>query len=204
MLYTIVNVDYDPMASDDLVREVVFSAMVDDQEMADYIKKLLGYGCTGEVSEEIFSVWTGSGRNAKGVLVKAVQSVMGDKFFKVLNNGIIVDKNVSNPDAERGNLFGARFAIFNELREGDKLKTNEVQLLSGGDSIPATPKYKDPMMVQPRMLCILTTNHMPEISPVIPAIIERLQCIHFPVTFADLAPGEEYLCSAGRETTISR
>ena len=98
---------------------------------------------------------------------------------------------MSNPDAERGNLFGARFAIFNELREGDKLKTNEVQLLSGGDSIPATPKYKDPMMVQPRMLCILTTNHMPEISPVIPAIIERLQCIHFPVTFADLAPGEE-------------
>ena len=68
MLYTIVNVDYDPMASDDLIREVVFSAMADDQEMADYIKKLLGYGCTGEVSEEIFSVWTGSGRNAKGVL----------------------------------------------------------------------------------------------------------------------------------------
>ena len=191
MIFTVLDVSYDPDADDALIRATVLSAMADDVEMAAFIQKLLGYGCTGEVCEEIFPVFTGNGRNSKGVLVKAVQDVLGDAFFKVLNNGIIVDKNVSNIDAERGCLFGARFALFNELRDGDKLKTNEVQLLSGGDCIPATPKYKDPMNIQPRHLCLLTTNHMPELSVVIPAIMERMMCINFPVTFADLEPGEE-------------
>ena len=47
------------------------------------------------------------------------------------------------------------------------------------------------MNIQPRHLCLLTTNHMPELSVVIPAIMERMMCINFPVTFADLEPGEE-------------
>ena len=107
-----------------------------------------------------------------------------------MNNGIIVDKNVSNLDAERGNLLGTRFALFNELKDGDKLKTNEVQLLSGGDKIPATPKYKDPMNIEPHFLCLLTTNHMPELSVLIAAIMERMLCIHFQVFYTNLEPGE--------------
>ena len=158
MIFTVIDVTFDPEASDALIRSTVLSAMADDVEMATYIQKLLGYGCTGEVCEEIFPVFTGSGRNCKGVLVKAVQDVLGDNFFRTMNNGIIVDKNVSNLDAERGNLLGTRFALFNELKDGDKLKTNEVQLLSGGDKIPATPKYKDPMNIEPHFLCLLTTR----------------------------------------------
>ena len=190
MIFTVIDVTFDPEASDALIRSTVLSAMADDAEMATYIQKLLGYGCTGEVCEEIFPVFTGSGRNCKGVLVKAVQDVLGDNFFRTMNNGIIVDKNVSNLDAERGNLLGTRFALFNELKDGDKLKTNEVQLLSGGDKIPATPKYKDPMNIEPHFLCLLTTNHMPELSVLIAAIMERMLCIHFQVFYTNLEPGE--------------
>ena len=49
-----------------------------------------------------------------------------------------------------GKLLGARIAVFNELEPGEKLKTSEVQLLSGGDGVPATPKYRDPMTIEPR------------------------------------------------------
>lgn len=42
--------------------------MADDAEMAVFLQKLMGYGCTGEVCEEIFPVFTGNGRNSKGVL----------------------------------------------------------------------------------------------------------------------------------------
>jgi len=72
MIFTVIDVTFDPEASDALIRSTVLSAMADDVEMATYIQKLLGYGCTGEVCEEIFPVFTGSGRNCKGVLVKAV------------------------------------------------------------------------------------------------------------------------------------
>jgi phage/plasmid-associated DNA primase len=65
-----------------------------------------------------------------------------------------------------------------------------VQLLSGGDGIPAKPLYRDPLTIQPRHLCILTTSHMPELNEVVTAMVERFQVVPFPVTFVDLAEGE--------------
>ncbi len=190
MICNILDVEYDPCADTSLMDALVLSAMADDAEMARFLQKLLGYGITGDVCEEIFPVFTGSGRNAKGTLSQLLQKLLGD-FYKEMNCAVIVDRNVCNIDAERAKLLGGRVAVFSELRPGDKLKTNEVQLLSGGDGIPAKPMYKDPLTIEPRHLCILTTNHMPELSEVIPAIVERLLCVHFPVTFVDLLPGEE-------------
>ena len=46
-------------------------------------------------------------------------------------------------------------------------------------------------MIKPRFLCILETNHMPELDSVITAIKERILIVDFPVTFTDLMPGEE-------------
>jgi putative DNA primase/helicase len=155
------------------------------------IQRLLGYGITGEVSEEIFAVFTGSGRNGKGLLLQTVQQILGDHFFKVANNGIITHRKTSNPDAERGALLGARIVNFKELEAGERLKTSEVQLLTGGDGIPARPLYRDPMVIQPRFLCVLETNHMPEIDQVIPATVERFLIVDFPVTFTDILPHEE-------------
>jgi P4 family phage/plasmid primase-like protien len=189
-LFTIVPCEYDPTADPTLFHDIVLSAMADDLEMARYLQKLLGYAVTGETCEEIFPVFTGSGRNCKGVLTQTMSRLFGS-FYREMNPAIIVDRQVANIDAERGKLLGARIAVFNELRSGDKLKTNEVQLLSGGDGIPTKPLYKDPITIQPRHLCILSTNHMPELSEVIPAIMERMLCIHFPVTFTDLEQGCE-------------
>lgn len=190
-IFTVVDVAYNPAASTAIMDDLVLSIMADHQGKAKFLQRLLGYGITGEVCEEVFAVFTGSGRNGKGVISKLLADVLGSRFFKVLNPAIICDRQVSNIDAERGNLMGSRIAIFRELPPGEKLKTNEVQLLSGGDGIPATPKYKDPMVMTPHHLCILETNHMPELDMVIPAIMNRLICVDFPVTFTDLLPGEE-------------
>ena len=97
-----------------------------------------------------------------------------------------------NIDAERAKLLGARLAVFNELKAGEKLKTNEAKLLTGGDGIPAKALYKDPITVMPRHLALLVINHMPEMGgEVIAAMVERLLVVPFPVTFRDLMPGEK-------------
>eukprot|EP00798_Chlamydomonas_sp_ICE-L_P027071 gene27071-biopygen814 len=106
-------------------------------------------------------------------------------------DAVISDSRVcSNIDAERAKLIGARIAVFNELKPGEKLKTNEVQLLTGGDGFPVKAIYKNPVTVMPKHLAILVTNHMPEMSEVIVALVERICAVHFPVTFRDLIPGE--------------
>jgi putative DNA primase/helicase len=190
-IFTVLNMVYDPEAPVACIDEIVSSIMADDEAKMRFLQKLLGYGITGEVSEEIFAVFTGSGRNGKGVLLQIVQYLLGDHFFKVANNGIITHRKTSNIDAERGVLLGARIVNFKELEAGERLKTSEVQLLTGGDGIPARPLYHDPMVIQPRFLLILETNHMPVMDPVIPASVERTVILDFKVTFTDLLPGEE-------------
>jgi P4 family phage/plasmid primase-like protien len=172
--------------------EMVEKMMGGETALAVYLQRLLGYGITGEVREEVFPIWTGSGRNGKGLLTQAMQQLLGS-YYREMNCAIISDSRVcGNIDAERAKLLGARLAVFNELKPGEKLKTNEVQLLTGGDGIPAKALYKDPITVMPRHMALLVTNYMPEMGgEVIVAMIERLLVIPFPVTFRDLMPGEK-------------
>lgn len=185
MIYNIVDVEYDPDACTDLIDGVVKSAMADDEEMSRYIQKVLGYCLTGENSEELFFVMTGSGRNCKGILMQVMRDLMG-KMYVDVHNGLIVERSVGNMDAERAKLGGARIAVFNELRSGERLKEDSIKQLTGGDGIPAAAKYKDPVTIKPTFKCVLTTNCMPEIGYIDTAITERLVCINFPVTFTDL------------------
>ncbi|WP_289460427.1 hypothetical protein, partial [Klebsiella pneumoniae] len=85
-------------------------------------------------------IWTGTGRNGKGGITQTLSRVLGG-FFKAMNSGLICERQVSNIDSERGKLLGARLAVFDELKDGEKLRTQEVQLISGGDGIPARPLY---------------------------------------------------------------
>eukprot|EP00798_Chlamydomonas_sp_ICE-L_P028964 gene28964-biopygen32839 len=106
------------------MHRVVEKIMGGDEAMASFLQRLLGYGITGEVREEIFPIWTGSGRNGKGLLTQALQQLLG-AYYKEMNCAIISDSRVcSNIDAERAKLIGARLAVFNELKDGEKLKTN--------------------------------------------------------------------------------
>lgn len=61
MVYTQLDVEYDENADVAWIDDVVRSAMAGDDTMLRFVQKLLGYAITGEVSEEIFVIWTGSG-----------------------------------------------------------------------------------------------------------------------------------------------
>lgn len=189
MIYTVLETRYEDAADTSAITKMVLDCMAGDEEMAGFLKRLLGYGVTGDVSEEIFVIWTGTGRNGKGGITQTLSRVMGG-FYKAMNSGLICERQVSNIDAERGKLQGARLAVFDELKDGEKLRTQEVQLISGGDGIPARPLYRDPMTIEPHHLCVLATNHMPELSQVLAAMVQRVLVVHFPVTFVDLLPGE--------------
>jgi P4 family phage/plasmid primase-like protien len=190
LILRVVPVDYDKDADYGAWTAALRAAMAGDEEMVSFLQLLLGYAITGETAEEVFVILTGSGRNFKGVLTQTLERLLGD-FFASMNTGLICERQISNVDAERGKLLGKRVIVFNELKPDEKLKTDEVKLLSGGDGIPTRPLYKEPMTLVPRHLAILSTNHMPGLNgDVSAAMMERLLVIHFPVTFTDLLPGE--------------
>ena len=191
LLYRILNIVYDPDADTSLMADHILKAMAGNISKARFLKILLGYGITGEISEELFIIFTGSGRNGKGVISQLLAAIFG-LFCVEMNTSLISgDQKISNIDAELVKINGARLAFFKETGSGQKLKTDRVQLLTGGDGIPCRALYNDALTIKPRHLCILETNNMPElVQPVLPSTIERIMVVHFPVTFTNLIPGE--------------
>ena len=61
LISTIVPVRYDPEGDDPWIGKTIAAIMADDEEMVEYLQRLLGYCITGEVSEDIFIVFTNSG-----------------------------------------------------------------------------------------------------------------------------------------------
>jgi P4 family phage/plasmid primase-like protien len=185
-IYRILDIEYDPQASIQLMQDTVMTIMADDPVMTEYLQKVLGYGVTGEVSEEAAFVFTSNtGRAGRGVITQLLMNIMGP-FYTEMNPALIVNRPVSNMNAEWGKLVGSRVAVFNGVNSDEKLNTNKLQLISGSDCISVKP---DPII--PRHLCIIVTNSMPQLTKVTPDIQQRLICIKFPVTFVDLASGEQ-------------
>ncbi|GAX86414.1 hypothetical protein CEUSTIGMA_g13824.t1 [Chlamydomonas eustigma] len=195
-IHILATCDYNPNVDTCEVSDLVSQIMAGDEEMVSYLQKLLGYGITGEISEEIFVLFNGTGRNGKGVITQTLQNILGEDFVKDMEVGLICgdDRSLSNSSASMVKLGGSRIALFKESKEDEVLKTNVVQLLTGGDRIPCRDVYASAVSLTPRHLSILETNHLPSLGgDVIPAMVERIMVVHFPVTFkGDLLPGESW------------
>jgi len=174
-IYNVLKIAYDPHADSTLMEETVHQIMAEDAHMVAYLHKLLGYAITGEVSENIFVIFCGDGRNGKGVLTQAIEHVMNG-FFRNMNTRLITSKKAIHADYAK-EAKGARIAVFNHI-EGQYLRADKVQLLSGGDDIPN------------QQLCILSTSEPPKLDKIIPDVMQRIICIPFPVNFVTLNEGE--------------
>ena len=187
-----IDVNFDSDVDVSFISNMIGQIMAEDSEMISYLQKLLGYGLTGEVCEEIFVFFNAGGRNGKSVLLNAIEDLMRNSgFFIDGNMGLLVDRRVANMDAERAKIFGSRFLIFNELKPDDIISLDNFKALSGGDNLPAAAKYGAPFSIIPYHLPICATNSMPILPIVDIATAQRVVVIEFPVTFVQLESGEE-------------
>ena len=185
------DVDYDENSDTSFIETFIRDIMADDEIMVDYIRKLLGYSITGETNEEIFVFLTASGRNGKSLLINLMEELMRDTgYFVQGNTGLIVNRRVSNIDAERAKLNGSRLVVFNELKPDELLSLDDFKVLSGSDPINAAAKYGAPFSILPTHLPICITNSMPKLPIVDIATAERCVVIEFPVCYVELVPGE--------------
>ena len=191
MLFTIIDVDYDPAADTSLIEKCLLEAMADDQELARFVKKGVGYGFTGESCEEVFLIFTGTGRNFKGTLMNTIEDLLGPRFYVKVHPGLLVEgRKVSNEDAEKHKLEGSLFAVINELNPGEVLNCAHLLEMTGGDTVPSRALYGAPTSLRPSWLLLMMTNFMPIIKRLKPSLVERILVMEFPVFFTNLGEDE--------------
>lgn len=188
--------EYDPelLRKDDPCPETnrfLLSSMDGDQELVDFIWRLLGYGLITERRDHIFTImWGEHGRNGKDTLIKLVTHVLG----QTLSGDVPVEmflqmqqtRNSSAPSPDVLALRGMCVAWINEAEEGQRFALAKLKKLTGGGYITARG-LQDKLQTTwlQTHLPIMTTNELPKAKADDAAFWARAVLIKCPLSFVE-------------------
>ena len=154
-----------------------------NKELANYLKKIVGYSLTGETKEQLFFFLHGHGANGKSVFVNTIQDMLGDYSMQTPVSTIMTrGKGSINNDIAR--LRGARFVNTTETEEGSRFNESEVKLITGGDMISARFLHQEHFEYRPQFTLWISGNHKPVPGDSY-SIWRRLILIPFDIRFSE-------------------
>ena len=188
--------EYDPelLHKDDPCPETnrfLLSSMDGDQELVDFIWRLLGYGLITDRRDHIFTImWGEHGRNGKDTLIKLVthvlgQTLSGDAPVEMLLQTPQV-RNSSAPSPDVLTLRGMCIAWINEAEEGQRFALAKLKKLTGGGYITARGLHDKLQTTWLQThLPIMTTNELPKAKADDAAFWSRAILIKWPLSFVE-------------------
>lgn len=149
-----------------------------DQELIDYVQKIVGLAAIGKVYVEALIIAYGEGRNGKSTFWNAIARILGS-YSGNISADILTVGCRRNVKPELAEAKGKRLLIAAELEEGMRLNTSNIKQLCSTDEIYAEKKYKDPFSYIPTHTLVLYTNHLPKVGAIDEGTWRRLIVIPF-------------------------
>ena len=113
-----------------------------NQEMIDYLQKLVGYCLTGSISERALFIFHGHGRNGKSTFLRVLHDLMGD-YIKAQSTKVF---SVTQNDGVRNELAGlhdCRLVTASEIGKHNTLDAPMIKEFTGGDPITCRFLYRE-------------------------------------------------------------
>ena len=160
--------------------------IITNQEIREYLLKILGRSLLG-INDEKFYIFSGlSGANGKSTLINLLEYTLG-QYNASADVSLITNKRglsgSASPDIIR--LKGKRQITFSEPEYKDELKTGLIKVFSGGDTIIARELYKPPISFKLQASLFMCCNDLPAISSHDGGTFRRLRVIEFNSRFCD-------------------
>ncbi len=153
-----------------------------DQELIDYVQRVVGLAAIGKVYIEALIISYGAGRNGKSTFWNTILHVLGSYSGRLSADTLTVGCR-RNIKPELAEVFGKRLVIAAELEEGQRLNTSIIKQLCSTDDLFVEKKYKAPFSFTPTHTVILYTNHLPRVGATDDGIWRRLIVIPFRAKF---------------------
>jgi putative DNA primase/helicase len=157
-------------------------------DLIEYMQRQAGYYLTGEVKEEDFSIYYGTGGNGKSKYINQLLYILGDYGMKVKVETILESKSRTNGNAASSDvarLKGARLVIASEPEFGAELKEGLIKDLTGRERITARHLYQEEITFDPTFKLVLITNHRVNIKSQDKGVWRRVKETPFIVTIPD-------------------
>jgi putative DNA primase/helicase len=152
-----------------------------NQDLVEYVQRVLGYGLTGLTREHALFFGYGTGANGKGVLLSTVASLLGE-YHRTAPIETFTASNSDRHPTDLAGLRGARLVSASETEEGRLWAESRIKQLTGGDMISARFMRQDFFDFLPAFKLFITGNHKPSLRSVDEAIRRRFHLIPFAVT----------------------
>ena len=153
-------------------------------QVANFLRRLIGYSLTGLTIEQILVILWGQGSNGKTTFLEVIEEMMGDYAQHTPASTFMVQRadQIRNDIAR---LQGSRLVVATESEATKRLSESLVKSLTGGDSVTARFLHKEFFEFKPQFTPFLMTNHKPLIYGVDHAIWRRVKLIPFTITIPD-------------------
>ncbi|MFF0144645.1 putative DNA primase/helicase [Amycolatopsis sulphurea] len=186
-LTKLIRADFDPDAQCPRWTQFLGEIFPDDPELPGYMRRLIGYGITGETREHVFALLYGHGSNGKSVFVNSLADVLRGITGHVSQAAVAYqrsyDPGAANPALAA--LRGVRLAVLSELSEGLRLNEALLKQLTAGDPVTARELYKGIFTFNPTALMLMATNYRPDVRGQDDGFWRRTRLIPFVRSFSD-------------------
>lgn len=152
-----------------------------DRDLIGFIKRVIGYVLTGDISEQVLIFFYGTGRNGKTTLVEIVLALLGEFGIQAAPEILSLRKGEVHP-TEQADLLGVRLAAAQEVKEGGSWDERAIKALTGGDTVRARRMRQDFFEFSPTHKFIVCANHKPVVKGVDLGIWRRIKMVPFKAT----------------------
>ena len=155
-----------------------------DENLKDYLQKLVGYCLTGSIKERAVFIMYGHGKNGKSTFLRVLHDLMGD-YAQATSTQTFMDKGNDSIRNDLASLHDARLVTTSEVGRNGTLDATVIKEFTGGDPVTCRFLYRESFSYLPKFKLIMAVNLRPRLSDKDQAIWDRIHLIPFTVRISE-------------------
>lgn len=158
----------------------------ENKEMVEYILNLFATCMCGVRDMEAFFIFTGNGRNGKGLLFELLKSVLGAYYYQL--PVVVLTQAIDGPGSanpHKAQMAGKRLVCATEPEANERLLEGTIKAITGGDEIDGRMLYGNPISFKPQCMLGIQANIIPLFNKITKAGVLRNRVIPFPFCFVN-------------------
>lgn len=181
MFTRVVPHNYNPDATCPIWERTLELAFNGNQELIRFMQRALGYTLSGSVASQVlFICWGEAGNNGKSTLLEGFSRILGLGYSQMADMKVITSPEMDNRvSSSLARMRGARMVNLNEAEDRQRLNESLVKAITGGDSVEACMKFREPFQYDPTAKLWIRTNERPIIRSLGESMWRRVILVPF-------------------------